>query len=91
MHSISAEAISFAQNAMAARSDFTLRLSEIKVPCLLLVGEDDTISTPHEMQTMAEKIPDSELAIISNAGHLPPMENPMQFNEKIVQFLATLG
>ncbi len=38
MHSISAEAISFAQNAMAARSDFTLRLSEIKVPCLLLVG-----------------------------------------------------
>lgn len=91
MHSISAEAISFAQNAMAARSDFTLRLSEINIPCLLMVGEGDSISTPHEMQAMAEKIPHSELAIISNAGHLPPMENPIQFNERIVQFLSTLG
>jgi 3-oxoadipate enol-lactonase len=90
MYSVSAEAIYVAQNAMATRTDFTKRLPEINVPCLLIVGEEDSISTPQEMRAMAEKIPRSELAIISEAGHLPPMENALQFNEKVAQFLSTL-
>jgi len=39
------------------------------------------------MQTMAEKIPDSEFIEIANAGHMSPLENPQDFNAALRAFL----
>jgi 3-oxoadipate enol-lactonase len=91
MHRVTPATIHRDQIAMMGRADFTLRLPEIKVPCLLVVGEEDAISTPVEMQGMADVIPNARLTIIPRAAHLPPMENPIAFNAEIEKFLATIA
>jgi pimeloyl-ACP methyl ester carboxylesterase len=37
---------------------------------------------------MKEKIPNSQLGIISNSGHLSNLENPKEFNLKLKEFLS---
>ena len=65
-------------------------LGEIKVPTLLLIGEDDTPFMP-AAQYMAKKIPDSELIIIPNAGHSANVDNPEAFNRAVLDFLGKLN
>lgn len=76
--------------AMAARTDTTPSLPNIKVPTLILVGEHDTLTPPAASQAMKEKIPNSELHIIPNAAHMSNLENPKEFNEKLIAFLKRL-
>ncbi|HKZ16341.1 MAG TPA: alpha/beta fold hydrolase [Geobacteraceae bacterium] len=76
--------------AQAARTDTTDTLPGIKVPTLLLCGEEDTLTPPSLMRSMHEKIPLSELRIISCAGHVSNLENPDEFNGHLVRFLDKL-
>jgi 3-oxoadipate enol-lactonase len=39
---------------------------------------------------MAEALPNARLAIIPDAGHLAPLENPEAANEAMLGFLASL-
>jgi len=73
--------------ALAARTDTTEILSDIKVPVLIIVGEHDKITPPIAAESLHENIQDSELVVIKNAGHLSNIENPMEFNEALVGFL----
>jgi len=73
---------------MAERPDMTSFLSEIDCPTALLVGQSDLISSPTQMRSMAEAIPDAVLVEISDAGHLSPMENPTEVNASLAAFLA---
>ncbi len=73
--------------AMASRIDTTEFLSKISIPVLFNVGEYDAL-TPKELSIeMAEKCRNSEVEIIANAGHLPNIENPEEYNYKIDNFL----
>ena len=75
--------IAAAARGMALRDDSTPYLSEISVPTLVVGGEDDQISPPEAMTELASRIPGSELVLIKNAGHLPPLENPIAFENKV--------
>ncbi len=72
--------------AMEERPDSTPLLSHIRVPTLVLVGEDDLASPPDEVEGMARHIPGSTFVRIPQAGHLSNMENPDAFNAAIVSF-----
>ena len=63
------------------------RLSDIKVPVLVITGEDDRIVPPEASEKIARKIPNAELAVISNTGHLPHEEAPEEFLEVVNNFL----
>jgi 3-oxoadipate enol-lactonase len=76
--------------AMAERPDSTGLLSSIRVPVLLLVGQDDVLTKPPDAERMATRIADSELIVIPDAGHLSNMEQPDQFNRAIDRFAAKL-
>jgi 3-oxoadipate enol-lactonase len=76
--------------AQAARTDTTSIFPHINVPTLLLVGEEDTLTPPSLMRSMHEKIPESELRIISGAGHISNLENPDEFNGYLMRFLEGL-
>ncbi|MGI8826518.1 MAG: alpha/beta fold hydrolase [Chloroflexota bacterium] len=52
------------------------RLSSIHRPALLITGQYDRTCTPRASREMHERIPNSDLAIISNAGHQTFMEQP---------------
>jgi 3-oxoadipate enol-lactonase len=77
--------------AQAARTDTTPILSKIKVPTLIMVGEEDRVTPPSISRAMHEKIPNSELRIIPKAGHIANLENADEFNRYLLQFLGKIS
>jgi pimeloyl-ACP methyl ester carboxylesterase len=90
MEKTSAQGISGALRGMAARPDRRGELAQIKVPTLVMVGEDDIISPVAEARELAAAIPGARLEVIRAAGHLAPYENPAAANRVIVAFIESL-
>ncbi len=63
------------------------RLSEIKTPTLIIVGEDDPGTPVAASEAMHERIPESRLAILMSAAHLSNIEQPEAFNKALMRFL----
>jgi len=63
--------------ALSLRKTTCNKLSEITIPVLFTVGEEDKITPPEASELMHEKIKNSTLHIISHAGHLSNLENRM--------------
>jgi pimeloyl-ACP methyl ester carboxylesterase len=63
------------------------RLSEVRIPTLIICGEDDEPFLEPSKHLHAA-IPGSELVIIPGAGHGPQMETPAEFNRVLVTFLS---
>ncbi len=80
-------AIAAAQRGMAARPDLTAALGEINLPALVVVGEHDMISPPDEMRAIAAALPQAELLLVPDAGHLAPLERPDVVNPALRDFL----
>ena len=76
--------------ALAARTDSTPSLYNIKVPTLILVGKHDILTPPSASHAMKEKIPGATLHIIPGAAHLSNLENPEDFNAQFLKFLKTI-
>jgi pimeloyl-ACP methyl ester carboxylesterase len=49
-------------------------------------GDDDQRSPLNIAEQFRDTIPNAELAIIANAGHLSNMEQPEVFNEQVRRF-----
>jgi pimeloyl-ACP methyl ester carboxylesterase len=79
-----------AMRGMAERPDMTASLGKIECPTLLLVGQEDALTTPQEMRAMAEAIPHATFMEIPNGGHLAPLENVAGANVAMGLFLAKL-
>jgi len=62
-------------------------LSEIKVPCLVLVGEHDIPDVHAHAGVISFGINESKREIILNSGHLIPVEQPEEFNKSAFSFL----
>ncbi|PHS03254.1 MAG: alpha/beta hydrolase [Blastopirellula sp.] len=80
-------AVAAAQRGMAERPSSDDLLSQIDLPTLVLCGQHDSITPVAEMLSMAERIPHAEFAVIENAGHMTPMENPNAVNQHLAAFL----
>jgi YbgC/YbaW family acyl-CoA thioester hydrolase len=61
------------------------------VPTLVVVGEADAVISPDQARAMAKAIPGARLAVIPGAGHLPPLEQPEATNDRLREFLGSLG
>jgi 3-oxoadipate enol-lactonase len=58
-----------------------------RVPALVVVGADDTLTPPSVSERMAAEIPGAELCVIDDAGHLSNIEQPEAFNRRVLDFL----
>ena len=74
--------------AMAGRTDTTALLPNISIPTLVLCGEEDKLTPPRIMKSMADQINNSEFHVIARAGHMAPLEAADIVNEKMRSFLA---
>ncbi len=83
-------AIAAAQRGLAARPDMTDFLPKISVPTLVIVGDQDAISPPAEMQAIAAAIPNADYVVIPNSGHMTTMENPEAVNKALTNFINSL-
>lgn len=78
--------------ALRTRPDLTGVLPTITVPTLLLYGEEDSLTPIEQGKMLQAAIPNSELAIISNASHGAIMERAQRANNIILRWAAqTLG
>jgi len=80
----------YAGDAIWSWKPVTPRLSEIKVPTLIVVGEEDTPFLKAS-QTMKESIANAEMVIIPGATHSPHEEATDAFNEVLMSFLGRLN
>lgn len=87
MMGIAPDGIAAASRGMAERIDATALLASIDCPTLVVVGEEDAISTVEEMRSIADAIPGSRLVKVAGAGHMSPLEAPADVNEAIRQFV----
>jgi len=66
------------------------RLAEIKIPTLIMVGEDDPGTPVAASEAMHRRIPNSRLIIIPSARHFSNVEQPEAFNANLIKFLRGL-
>lgn len=90
MMETSAEGVMGALAAMRDRPDSTETLSKIDVPTLIIHGADDNLIPVSQAEAMHAAIPNSRLIIISDAGHLPNLEQPDAYNDAVIDFLEEL-
>jgi pimeloyl-ACP methyl ester carboxylesterase len=86
-----ARAVAGALRGMASRPDRTGDLARISVPTLVLAGADDQLIPLDESRTMAGAIPQSQLVVVPDAGHLAPLENPEATNMALLRFLDSFA
>jgi 3-oxoadipate enol-lactonase len=91
MKGASARGVAGALRGMASRPDRTADLARIGVPALVLAGADDQLIPIDESRRMAEALPNAQLAVVPDAGHLAPLENPEASNEALLRFLDSLA
>jgi pimeloyl-ACP methyl ester carboxylesterase len=87
MRRMSPEDISLVQRGMAERPDSVADLKTINVPTLIVIGEEDALSTVADGELMRQHIAGSQLKIIPKAGHYAPWEQPEAVGKILRQFL----
>jgi pimeloyl-ACP methyl ester carboxylesterase len=70
----------------SADTDTTDLLPNIEAPTLLLWGDDDRRSPINIAEQLRDAIPNAELEVIANAGHVSNMEQPEDFNALVRRF-----
>ena len=69
--------------------DIMPRLPELRLPVLILCGEEDRLTPVKYSQFLKQALPDSTLIIIPNAGHYVMREQPQAVNQAIQEWLET--
>jgi pimeloyl-ACP methyl ester carboxylesterase len=68
-------------------TDHTERVVQVEAPTLFVVGEHDPIFPPSLIESAAEFINGSEVAVVENTGHSPYFERPGMWNDIVAGFL----
>ncbi len=83
----SKESLAGAIRALMTRPDSTPLLKTIRQPTLIVVGEEDVVTTPDVAEEMRAAISGAELVRIPQCGHLANLERPDVFNDALARFL----
>jgi 3-oxoadipate enol-lactonase len=69
------------------RLDYLNRISEIKTPTLIMVGEDDPGMPVSSAEAMHKRITGSKLVVLPSARHLSNVEQAEGFNAALLGYL----
>lgn len=75
------------QTAIMGRKDSRPNLKNIKIPTLVLTGDEDKLIPLELSQEIANSIKGAKLVIINQCGHMPPLEQPQALNKALVEWL----
>jgi 3-oxoadipate enol-lactonase len=64
------------------------RAELIRVPTLILVGDQDLVTPPDLSNELLDLVPDARMQVIAGAGHLTNLEKPEAFNGAVYSFLS---
>jgi pimeloyl-ACP methyl ester carboxylesterase len=83
-------AIANAALGLGARTDSRPTLGAIRVPTLVVRGEEDAIISADDARLLSEGVAGSRLVTLPAAGHLPNLEAGPRFDETLVRFLREM-
>jgi 3-oxoadipate enol-lactonase len=72
---------------LSESASFENKLSRIKVPTLIMFGAHDKVVPPANAKLLADKIPNSKVVILPDAGHFFPMEVPHAAALAVIDFI----
>jgi pimeloyl-ACP methyl ester carboxylesterase len=85
---VGAAAYARQNSAMIVRSDVRAVLPTIKLPTLVTVGENDTMTPLACSQEICDGIAGARLQVIEKCGHLPPIEKPNELAKLLREHFA---
>jgi len=71
-------------------TDLPQRLRELTLPVLVITGDDDRIVPMERSVRLARELPNAQLVVIPNCGHVPHEECPDAFLRAVNDFLDRL-
>ncbi len=80
--------ITFRDFSICDEFDTLEKTSEIKIPTLIICGTADKLTPVKYSQFLREKIEDSMLVLIEQAGHMVMIEKPEEVNNAIQKFIT---
>jgi pimeloyl-ACP methyl ester carboxylesterase len=76
------------QQLFALRTTPAVRLRQLRVPTLWIVGDEDVVFPAVAAAPLARLMPKAEAARVPDAGHSVYFERPQRFNELVERFLV---
>ena len=73
--------------AVLRDADLRAEVSQIKVPTLVLCGEQDAATPPDVVQELAQSLPNAGIVLLPGAGHTPPIEGPQIMADQVNGFI----
>ncbi len=77
-----------AVNGVLERDGVYEEIVQIRLPTLVIVGEEDRATVPAKAERIAARIPGAKLVRIPRAGHTSSVEQPEAVSDSIERFLA---
>ncbi|WLQ41233.1 alpha/beta hydrolase [Streptomyces laculatispora] len=62
-----------------------------EVPVLILAGDKDLVTPSSHSEAIADELPDAELVIVPDAGHLVMLEHPETVTDRLADLLVRAG
>lgn len=75
-HRVGATAGAAQARALASRDDIWSRLGELRMPALIMTGDEDPLAPPARGQQLAQALPHARFELVPQCGHLPTLEQP---------------
>ena len=64
------------------------KVKDFNLPILVITGDDDRIVPTEQSLRLADELPNAELAVIAQCGHVPHEECPGEFMQAVQDFLG---
>lgn len=77
--------------AASRASGLAEKLDQFTLPTLVITGDDDRIVPTADSTRLADELPNAQLVVIPNAGHVPHEERPQEFMKSVSEFVGTLN
>ncbi|WP_069171136.1 alpha/beta fold hydrolase [Streptomyces griseus] len=62
-----------------------------EIPVLILAGDKDLVTPSSHSEAIADELPDAELVIVPDAGHLVMLEHPETVTDRLADLLVRIG
>lgn len=74
--------------AFYERKETCSKLIDFNIPTLVIVGKEDKVTPVATAQLIQENIKESILYVLEYAGHLSNLENSVEFNNQLEEFVS---
>jgi proline iminopeptidase len=74
------------ESGLYQRGDLRPLLGRIECPTLVVCGALDLIGGPAQSRQIAPRVPEAELLILPDCGHMPALEQPQRYRDAVLNW-----